>query len=232
MMGALKTGIGAASTISVVVPTRNSAATIDRCLEAIERQTLRPKEVIVVDGNSTDATRTIVRAFGVTLINASPPGLLNSRRLGAESASSSAVAMIDSDQVLELSALESAVAALRDVDMVILGEYSIAPSTWLERLFAADRRRLEAKWMNFSDPANGVLMPRVFKTSVLKQALANISRDAIESVVANDHNIIFHETWKFSRRLGYVPSAVGHYEVRTLRKLFAKQFRWGIHESI
>jgi hypothetical protein len=140
--------------------------------------------------------------------------------------------MIDSDQMLQASALESAVEALLEVDMVILGEYSIAPSTWLERLFATDRRRLEANWLRFSDPATGVLMPRVFKTSMLKQALASISQEALATVIANDHNIIFHEAWKRSHKLGYVPKAVGHYEVRTLRKLFAKQFRWGMHESI
>jgi glycosyltransferase involved in cell wall biosynthesis len=217
--------------VAIVIPTFNSAATLDQCLASVAAQSLPPNEVIVVDGGSTDSTLAIAQAHGATLMSASPPGLLNSRRLGAITAKSVSIAMIDSDQVLERFALNAAIDALRESDMVILGEYSIRPSTWLERLFAADRLRLQAEWRNFSDPQDGVLLPRVFKASVLQQAFANISRDAIESVVANDHNIIFHEAWKATHRLGYVPNAVGHHEVATIGKLFKKQFRWGVHES-
>jgi glycosyltransferase involved in cell wall biosynthesis len=222
---------GTSPSVSVVIPTLNSSETLERCLDSVYAQSLRPAEVILVDGGSTDSTEGIAKAREVKLMAARPPGLLNSRRLGALAAQSAAIAMIDSDQVLEKFALEAAVEVLGESDMVILGEYSFSPGTWLERLFAADRLRLEADWKGNSDPTDGVLLPRVFRASILQAAFKRMPKDALESVVANDHNIVFYETWKLSNRLAYVPNAVGHYEVKTLRKLFQKQFRWGVHEA-
>lgn len=49
--------------VTVIVPVRNGALTIRRCLEAIAAQTYRPLEVVVVDDGSTDATPGWVRSF-------------------------------------------------------------------------------------------------------------------------------------------------------------------------
>ena len=42
--------------ISVVIPVKNEEAKIMQCLEAVFSQSLKPHEVIVVDGHSTDGT--------------------------------------------------------------------------------------------------------------------------------------------------------------------------------
>ena len=42
--------------ISVVIPVKNEEARIMQCLEAVFSQSLKPHEVIVVDGHSTDRT--------------------------------------------------------------------------------------------------------------------------------------------------------------------------------
>lgn len=42
--------------ISILIPVRNEADKIERCLEAIFSQSYKPFEVIVVDGHSTDKT--------------------------------------------------------------------------------------------------------------------------------------------------------------------------------
>lgn len=52
--------------VTVVVPARNEAAFIERCLTSILEQTYEDLEVIVVDGASTDATPDIVRALAET----------------------------------------------------------------------------------------------------------------------------------------------------------------------
>jgi glycosyltransferase involved in cell wall biosynthesis len=49
--------------VSVVIVTRNRAATLANCLESLALQTVAPAELVVVDNASTDATAHVVRAF-------------------------------------------------------------------------------------------------------------------------------------------------------------------------
>lgn len=57
------------ATIAVIIPTLNAEGEIGALLDSIEGQSMRPAEVIVVDSDSDDATREIVRAHrGVTLL--------------------------------------------------------------------------------------------------------------------------------------------------------------------
>jgi glycosyltransferase involved in cell wall biosynthesis len=46
--------------ISIIVAVRNGAATLDRCLQSVLAQTYRQRELIVIDGGSTDGTRDIL----------------------------------------------------------------------------------------------------------------------------------------------------------------------------
>jgi glycosyltransferase involved in cell wall biosynthesis len=48
--------------ISVIIPVKNEAEKIERCLEAVFSQSYKPDEVLVVDGHSTD--RTVENAKG------------------------------------------------------------------------------------------------------------------------------------------------------------------------
>ena len=47
--------------ISVVIPTYNEEKTINKLIYSILEQTLQPKEILIVDGFSTDKTIKIVR---------------------------------------------------------------------------------------------------------------------------------------------------------------------------
>jgi 4,4'-diaponeurosporenoate glycosyltransferase len=53
--------------VSVLIPARNEAATLPNLLAALNRQVLRPDEVIVVDDDSSDGTATIARQVAGTL---------------------------------------------------------------------------------------------------------------------------------------------------------------------
>lgn len=48
--------------ISVVIPTLNAGATIERLLSILERQSVEPKEIIVIDSSSDDGTVEIARS--------------------------------------------------------------------------------------------------------------------------------------------------------------------------
>lgn len=58
------TGAGATLPVSVIIPVRNEAKNLPRCLEALADA----GEVIVVDSQSTDATGEIAREFGAQVV--------------------------------------------------------------------------------------------------------------------------------------------------------------------
>lgn len=49
---------------SIIIPTFNSARTIERCIESIIKQDWVDYEIIVQDGGSTDQTKSLVQRFG------------------------------------------------------------------------------------------------------------------------------------------------------------------------
>jgi glycosyltransferase involved in cell wall biosynthesis len=94
--------------ISVVVPVRNAEGLLEECLASIARS--QPREIIVVDGNSTDATLEIARRYTATILNDEGRGLPVARMLGARAAHSHRVMLVDADVVLP----DGALAALLD----------------------------------------------------------------------------------------------------------------------
>lgn len=58
--------------VSIIVPSYNSAATIQTCLDSVKNQTYPNIEIIVVDKSSTDGTREAAARAGVRLLTAGP----------------------------------------------------------------------------------------------------------------------------------------------------------------
>lgn len=91
---------------SIIVPTLRSAATVRACLESLARQTYRDFELVVVDGESTDQTLTIVNSFapefGTRLVVHSGPdeGIYDAMNHGVAMATGSWLLFLGSDDTL------------------------------------------------------------------------------------------------------------------------------------
>lgn len=85
--------------ISVIVITKNSAATIERALESIKMQSIRPVEVIVVVAPSTtDGTIEILRnREDLIILHQTGKGIGDARNLGISKAKGRWVAFLDAD---------------------------------------------------------------------------------------------------------------------------------------
>lgn len=212
----------------MAIPTRNSGRVIGRCLESLRRQSYPHLEVLVVDGASGDGTCQVAASYGAQVLPC-PGGLLAARYQGVLRSRGEFVLLLDSDQVLELTAVERAVAMMEQgYDMLVLEERSLAPRNWLQRLFAAHRRLihryLDARAL---DPYRGTVLPRFFRRHLLLSALQNIPERLLSQVVHHDHAIIYLECWRLSRRVGFLPRAVYHQEPASLGEAWRRNFRYG-----
>lgn len=90
--------------VSVIIPMYNSANDIVRSLNSVARQTLRVKEIIVVNDGSTDNSADIVEDWRkknpnmqLVLINQSNGGVSKARNTGLKNAVGNWIALLDSD---------------------------------------------------------------------------------------------------------------------------------------
>ncbi len=85
--------------ISVIIPTFNRAATIERAIGSAIGQSLPPTEIIVVDDGSVDSTPTLVnqRFPSCIYLKQENRGVSSARNLGISAAKGKWIALLDSD---------------------------------------------------------------------------------------------------------------------------------------
>jgi glycosyltransferase involved in cell wall biosynthesis len=112
--------------VSVVITTFNSGRYLPETLESVFAQTYRNFEVIVVDDGSTDDTCARAREFGsrVILVERPHQGVGPARTAGIERSSGAFVALIDSDDLWETTALQTQVdvALLNPSSGLVIGD--------------------------------------------------------------------------------------------------------------
>jgi glycosyltransferase involved in cell wall biosynthesis len=221
--------------ISFVVPTRDSSATLERCLSSIRAQSYRDFEILVIDNYSTDLTPEIGERLADEFVQAGPERSAQ-RNLGAMRASGQIIAFIDSDMVLAPDVAAEAADVLGSdpaLDGLVIPERSAGVGFW------AQCRSLE-KQLYVGDP--DIEAARIFR------------RSTFERVGGYDESI--HgggEEWDLPERiiacggrLGRVPAYATHLEGRlkllpTLRKkvyygktigLYARKHPAGIRRKV
>ena len=85
------------STVSVVIPVKNDAARLQRCLRALALQTRRPDEIVVVDNGSADASAEIARRAGARVVRCDRPGIPAASSFGFDSAEGEIILRLDAD---------------------------------------------------------------------------------------------------------------------------------------
>ena len=90
------TGAGAPR-VSVVVPVRDDAEALDRCLALLAGQSVAPLEVVVVDNASTDASAQVARRWGAVVVREERVGIPAAAAAGYDAARGDVIARLDAD---------------------------------------------------------------------------------------------------------------------------------------
>lgn len=85
--------------ISIVIPVRDDARLLLRCLRALRQQRLQADEVIVVDNGSTDGSAAVATAAGAKVVHCSERGIPAASATGYDAAVGDLILRLDADCV-------------------------------------------------------------------------------------------------------------------------------------
>ncbi len=200
---------------SVIVTTKNSARTIERCLVSIRAQSCSTIELIVVDNFSTDATLAIARGHADFVIEAGPERCAQ-RNIGVKAASGRFVLIADSDMYLREDVIAKCIEAL--------GEGNIAAAIPEESIGAGFWAKCKAFERSF------------YQNDQIISAARFFARETYDLVGGYDETLVSGEDWDISMRaeqLGVVAIAdtlILHDEgALRLSTLVCKKFYYGRH---
>ena len=122
--------------VSVVIPVKDDAALLERCLAALKSQTVAPIEVIVVDnGSSDDSAR--VAALGGARVISHPDGFIPAvAAAGLDAAIGDILARLDADCVPPTDWIEVISNSMGDSDGITGGSDFIDGPRWLRKPLA------------------------------------------------------------------------------------------------
>jgi glycosyltransferase involved in cell wall biosynthesis len=127
--------------ISLVIPVRDEEGALPALIASIEKQTLAPAEVIIVDGGSRDRTLAIAREYATRdsrykVIDAGDATPGRGRNIGFRAATCEWIAFTDSGMVLEPDWLQQLATAESTGASVVYGNYEPVTDTFFTRCAA------------------------------------------------------------------------------------------------
>lgn len=129
--------------VSFVVPVRNDAVRLRRCLESLLADAAdTPHEIIVMDHGSTDDSVDTARRLGARTVSRASGTVATLRNDGVSLARAPLVAFVDADHQISRGWLAAALAALAAPEVGAVGAPYHAPAdgTWVQRAYDGFRR--------------------------------------------------------------------------------------------
>lgn len=212
----LKQPLNRSRTVSIIVPTYNSAKTLMSCLKSIKGQGHQDYEIIVVDNKSSDDTLRIAAKFGSHII-VNKSGQSSAQNTGILNCTGKYVLFLDSDQISEKDLLEECVNACekKGAGVVKIREIFYGESFW--GLCSAFEKNCKIQ----SDKT-GIGVARFF----LKDFVINAGLFDKDLIWGQDRE--FYERIKaLHPRETWSKNRIFHLEQSTLPKIITKYFRYG-----
>lgn len=220
---------GSKQRISVIIPVRNEAGKIHQCLEAVFSQSVKPHEVVIVDGHSTDGTIEEVRKFPAKIFYEDAHSIACARQIGVENAEGEYIAFTDADCVPDREWLSN---LIKEFDEGIIGVGGAAKNTgdslWEKSInlamdtFLGGARTLQARFVKerrFVRSIGG------FNSIYRKQDILKVG--GFNTRLPGGEDLELNKKLSKMGKLLYTPQAVVlHHHSWTLSKFAKKMFRY------
>lgn len=210
--------------VSVLLPAKNAARTLERAVRSMLEQTWSDLEVVVVDDASTDQTFAVATALGgedarVRIVRGPGAGIVAALNAGLRECRGRFIARMDADDESLPARIERSVAALeKDPSLAGVGTQV---EIFRDGQPVSPNMQLYARWMNSMTTSEAVFRER-FVESPLCHPSVTLRREVLEAVggwAAGD----FPEDYQLWLRL----LERGH----SLRAIPEVLFRWRDHDD-
>ena len=203
--------------VSVIVPTKNSASTLKKCLDSVTAQTYDNIEIIVVDNYSNDTTIEIAKQFTDKIFTIGPERSTQVN-YGAKQASGKYLYRVDSDFYLDSDIIKEAVSAAETNNYVAILVHNTSDS---KVSFWSQVRKFERD---------------MYSTDVTNVAVRFILKDAFHSVGGFDDELVAGEDYdlhnriikKYNNNIGRInPKEIHLGEYKSLIEIVQKHYYYG-----
>ena len=165
--------------ISVIIPAFNRAHTLPKALDSVLSQTLKPREIIVVDDGSTDETNTVLANYpGLCIISQDNRGVSAARNVGIEKAGGEWLAFLDSDDEWLKEKLE------KQWDTICIDDKLICHT---EEIWIRNGQRVNP--MKKHKKFGGIIYERCLPLCVISPSSVMIHRSVFEDVGVFDESL-------------------------------------------
>ena len=154
---------------SIIIPAYNAESTIGECLKALEKQSFKDFEVIVIDDGSKDKTSEVAKGFkGVKVFSQKNAGPAKARNLGAKNAKGEIIIFTDSDCVPEKKWLEETLKPMKDPKIAgVQGTYKTSQKEIVARLIQLEieqrhEKMAKKKYIDFMGTYSAAYRRKVF----------------------------------------------------------------------
>ena len=165
--------------ISVIIPAFNRAHTLPKALDSVLSQTLKPREIIVVDDGSTDETNAVLANYpGLCIISQDNRGVSAARNVGIEKAGGEWLAFLDSDDEWLKEKLE------KQWDTICIDDKLICHT---EEIWIRNGQRVNP--MKKHKKFGGIIYERCLPLCVISPSSVMIHRSVFEDVGVFDESL-------------------------------------------
>lgn len=183
--------------VSVIIPTKNSAATLTQCLESVRDQSYTNIEIIVVDNSSTDNTQDIAKEFTEKVYTKGPERSAQVN-FGVTKANGKYVYKIDSDFILEPTVVEECVNLCEneECDAVVVHNTPDVRVSWIARV-----RKFEVD---------------MYKYNLNHSSARFVKKDLYEKLGGFNSKVTAGEDYDFQNKLNRAGAKIGFADAEAL----------------
>lgn len=203
--------------ISIIIPVYNTEKYLAQCLESVINQTYSNIEIIIVNDGSTDSSGMICREYKnkdnrIRYYEINNSGVSFARNFGLEKSTGQYIMFVDSDDFIELNALELIEKCIKDNDLLIYGYDRVYRNRRINQLECSKViNLLNLREVIFdNDNIGGYLCNKVFRADIIKNN--DIKLD--ENIHYCEDLMFVSQYAKYVKNVFYIKNVEYHYRMR------------------